>query len=144
MIRFISIIIFLLFSTSFANSQCNQSLVTSCSAKVSSTAMFMQQYRAKLDAQGEDKDLPISRFSVLLNKGNTYKFDVCSANDSEGEAILQLYDGGKLVASTFHNASQNNFKAFEFFCRKSAIYKIQISFIDGKAGCAVGILSMKK
>ena len=142
--RTISIIIFLLFSVSFANSQCGQSLVTSCTKNISPNAMFLQQYRAKLGSQADAKDLPVSRFSVLLNKGNTYKFDVCSALDSEGEAILQLYDGSKLVASTFHNVSKTNFKAFEFFCRKSAIYKIQISFIDGKPGCAVGILSLKK
>jgi len=142
--RFISIIVFLFFASSLVNSQCNQSLVTSCCTNITSSSMFLQQYRAKLGAKPEKQDIPVARFSVLLNKGNTYRFDVCSALDFEGEAILQLYDGNKLIASTYHDASQNNFKAFEFFCSKSAIYKIYISFLDGKQGCAVGILSMKK
>ncbi len=140
----LSIIIFLFITVSIAQSQCNQSLVTSCSTNITSSSMFLQQYRAKLGDKGDKKDIPVARFSVLLNKGNTYRLDVCSALDFEGDAILQLYDGNKLIASTYHTASSTNFKAFEFFCSKSAIYKIYISFLDGKRGCAVGLLSMKK
>ena len=142
--KIISIIVFMFITVGVVNSQCNQSLVTSCCTNINSSSMFLQQYRAKLGAQKASQDIPVARFSVLLNKGNIYRFDVCSALDYEGEAILQLYDGNKLIASTFHNASKNNFKAFEFSCSKSAIYKIYISFLDGKQGCAVGILSMKK
>lgn len=129
---------------SFAYSQCNQTLVTSCTQNISSNYIFLQQYRAKLGSAIASSDLPVARFSVLLTKGNTYKLDVCSALDFEGEAILQLYDGNKLVASTYHTPSKTDFKAFEFFCSKTAIYKIYISFLDGKPGCAVGILSMAK
>ena len=129
---------------SFAFSQCNQSLVTSCCTNVNSKSVFLQQFRAKLGAASNDKDLPVARFSVLMSKGNTYRFDVCSALDFEGEAILQLYDGDKLIASTYHTPSKTDFRAFEFFCSKTAIYKIYISFLDGKPGCAVGVLSMKK
>ena len=141
--RTLFIIFFITIAISFANSQCNQSLVTSCCTNISSNSVFLQQYRAKLGAS-TNKKIPVARFSVLLNKSNTYKFDICSALDYEGEAILQLYDGNKLIASSFHKASKTNFKAFEFYCTKSAIYKIYISFLDGKQGCAVGILSMKK
>lgn len=129
---------------SFAYSQCNQTLVTNCSRNISSTSVFLQQFRAKLGSAINTNDLPVARFSALLSKGNTYKFDVCSALDFEGDAILQLYDGNKLVASTYHTPSKTDFKAFEFYCSKTAIYKIYISFLDGKSGCAVGILSMKK
>ena len=141
--RLISIMIFLFITIGFTQAQCNKSLVTSCCNNISSSSIFLQQYRAKL-GESANSDVPVARFSVLLNKGNTYKFDVCSALDYEGEAILQLYDGNKLIASTYHDPSQTNFKAFEFFCTKSAIYKIYISFLDGKKGCAVGVLSMKK
>jgi hypothetical protein len=79
-----------------------------------------------------------------LSKGNTYTLNICSALDYEGEGILQLYDGTKVVGSTYLADSKTNFKGFQFFCSKTAIYKIYISFLDGKRGCAVGILSMKK
>ena len=142
--RTIFTILFTIIAISFANSQCNKDLVTNCCTNISSSSIFLQQYRAKLGTSKANQDIPVARFSVLLNKGNTYKFDICSALDFEGEAILQLYDGNKLIASTFHKPSKTDFKAFEFFCSKSAIYKIYISFLDGKQGCAVGILSMKK
>jgi hypothetical protein len=142
--RLFSIIILLIVVKSFGFSQCNQTLVTSCCSNINSESVFLQQFRAKLGAAASPQDLPVARFSALLSKGNTYRFDVCSALDFEGEAILQLYDGNKLIASSYHDASKTDFKAFEFFCSKTAIYKIYISFLDGKQGCAVGVLSMKK
>ncbi len=142
--RTISIILLLFLAESFAFSQCNKSLVTSCCTNISSDAIFLQQYRAKLRAADVDSNLPVARFSVLLSKGNTYTLNVCSALDYEGEGILQLYDGSVKVASTYDLASKTNFKGFQFTCTKTAIYKVYISFLDGKRGCAVGILSMKK
>ncbi len=142
--KILSIILLLLISKSFAFSQCNQSLVKNCCTNISTTSVFLQQFRAKLGDTNTKNDLPVARFSVLMSKGNTYRLDICSALDFEGEAILQLFDGDKLVASTYHTPSKTDFKAFEFFCSKTAIYKVYISFLDGKPGCAVGILSMKK
>ncbi len=142
--KVLNVILLLLMAKSFAYSQCNQTLVTNCCHNISSTSVFLQQYRAKLGAAKSKTDLPVARFSVLLSKGNTYRLDICSALDFEGEAILQLYDGNKLVASTYQASSKTDFKAFEFYCSKTAIYKIYISFLDGKPGCAVGVLSMKK
>ncbi len=142
--RILNIIVLILIAKTFAYSQCNQSLVTSCCHNINSSSVFLQQYRAKLGKASSATDLPVARFSVLLSKGNTYSFNVCSALDYEGEAILQLYDGNKMIASTYYTPSKTDLKAFEFFCAKTAIYKIYISFLDGKPGCAVGILSMKK
>ncbi len=136
--------VLLLIAKSFAFSQCDATLVTNCCQNINSNFIFLLNYKAKLGKAPSKAEIPVARYSVLLSKGNTYRLDVCSALDFEGEAILQLYDGTKLVASTYQAETKTDFKAFEFYCSKTAIYKIYISFLDGRPGCAVGILSMKK
>lgn len=139
--RFIYTFMLLLVAKSFAFSQCNQKLVDFCAQKVMTDAKYIREYRARL-AESDAEKPSVARFSVLLTKGSTYRFNVCSALDFEGEAVLQLFDGDEIVASTFHQNSKTNFRAFEMQCNKTAIYNIYISFIEGKQGCAVGVLSL--
>jgi hypothetical protein len=141
--KLVSFLILLFIVKGIGYSQCNATLVTSCTKNVSSEEVFLQQYRAKL-GKASSTDMPVARFSVLLTKGNIYRFNICSAMEFEGEGVLQLNDGERIVASTYHAKSRTDFKAFEFFCSKTAIYNIYISFLDGRQGCAVGILSIKK
>ena len=128
---------------SFAFSQCNQKLVTYCTSKVKEDATFIREYRARL-TEKSTAEIPVARYSVLLTKGNTYRFNICSALDYEGEGVIQLFDEDQLVASTFHTESKTNFEGFEFSCNKTAIYKMYISFLEGKEGCAVTVLSLVK
>lgn len=127
-----------------ALAQCNQSLVDNCCSKVGGNATVLHQYKAKLGSSTDSKTLPVARFSAMLTKGNTYRFKICSALDFEGDGVIQLYDGNLMVANSYDEKSKTNFRAFEFTCNKSAIYNIYISFLDGKPGCAVGVLSLVK
>lgn len=124
------------------SAQCNQTLVTMCTGELGENTKYLRQYRAKLGKGTAEVKIPVARFSVLLSKGTHYRFKVCSAQDYEGEAILQLFDKEVKLASTYHAESKTNFMQFDFVCNKTAIYDIYISFKDGKPGCAVGILSM--
>ncbi len=142
--KLVSFLILLFIVKGIGYSQCNATLVTTCTKNVSSEEVFLQQYRAKLGTAASKADLPVARFSVLLTKGSIYRFNICSAMEFEGEGVLQLNDGERIVATTYHAKSKTDFKAFEFFCSKTAIYNIYISFLDGRQGCAVGILSIKK
>jgi len=134
-------IVLISLAKSFAFSQCNQKLVTYCTSKISDDATFIREYRARL-AEKATAEIPVARYSVLLTKGNTYRFNICSAMEYEGEGVIQLFDEEQLVASTFHAKSKTNFQAFEFSCNKTAIYKMYISFLEGKEGCAVTVLSL--
>jgi hypothetical protein len=140
--KIFSIIIMLMIAKSFAFSQCNQSLIDNCVSGLKSNLTYLHQYKTKLGPAADKASPPVARFSVLLTKGNVYQFNVCSALDFEGEAILQLLDGTSPIANTYNPKTKTNYKAFKFQCNKSAIYNIYISFVEGKPGCAVGLVSM--
>lgn len=139
--KVLNTILLILIAKSFAFSQCNQKLVDYCTSKLNDDTKYIREYRAKL-GQSKTEEIPVARYSVLLTKGNTYRFNICSALDYEGDGIIQLYDGNKIVASSYHAPSKTTFDIVEFECNKTAIYKLYISFKDGKRGCSVGVLSL--
>ena len=77
-----------------------------------------------------------------MRKGNRYRFTICTDEDSDGEAILEVFLEARKVGSSFVNGK--HFQSFDFDCTNSAAYMIMISFKDGKAGSAVFILSHVK
>ncbi len=143
------IFIILLLSVAFfkpqdLQAQCNASLVTVCSSKLSADATYLKELRARLQPQESGQQLPVARFSLLLNSGNHYRFSICNAQEFPAKAILQLYDQDKLVGTTYFAKTKQHYPAFDFICPKTGVYKVLISFEDGKEGCAVGILSLIK
>jgi len=135
---------FTVFFSNEAKAQCNSSLVTVCSAKLSDDATYLKELRARLKAHQKGQQKPVARFSLLLNKGNHYRFNVCNAQEFDSQAILQLYDKGKLLGTSFFAKTNKHYPSFDFICPKTGVYKVLISFEDGKEGCAVGILSLVK
>lgn len=81
---------------------------------------------------------------MVLSKNNVYRFTICNSDDSEGHGMLQLYDMNIMLGSTFYPATGKEYKSFDFQCQKTGVYHVFISFIDGKKGNAVGILSYVK
>ena len=73
-----------------------------------------------------------------------YRFSVCTAPTSEGDAVLQLMDMNRLLGSTFIQATGKEYPYFDFKCQKTGVYHVFISFKEGKAGEAVSILSLVK
>lgn len=139
--RLTTILLLMLIAKTFAFSQCNQNLVDFCIGKISADATYLREYRVRL-AESDAKEPAVARFSTLLTKGNTYRFNVCSALDFEGEAVLQINDRSSIVASTFDKTTKTNYSGLEMSCNKTGIYNIYISFVDGRPGCAVGVISL--
>ncbi|MBN1116048.1 MAG: hypothetical protein JXA77_02510 [Bacteroidales bacterium] len=102
---------------------------------------YLKDFPVKLDA-GTPGGKPLSaKFSMLLSKNTAYRFTICTAPDSEGEAILQIYELNNLIGSTYNEATGKDYPSFDFKCQKTAVYHIFISFKEGKPGEAVGIMS---
>lgn len=121
------------------NAQCKQTFVYAC-AKENGNAIYLRDFNVKLRGKRRrDESAPVARFSIVLNKGTRYRFNLCPDEDSKGRAVLKLYDGKRKLASTFYKGK--DIKSFDFDCKKSAIYYVTISMKDGEKGCAVGILS---
>lgn len=140
----IAIIAALLFvaAGSKAKAQCNDQLVNTCALSTGDNATYIKDFPAKLKRARRGKQPPVATYQVALKKGNHYRFTLCNAVDYEGEGVLQLFDNQSQMGSTLDLTTGKEYQSFDFLCKKSAIYRVYISFKKGKEGCAVGILSL--
>ncbi len=140
LIKLLSISMLFLFSTIHA--QDVSQLVAQCAAGAGGT--YLKEFVVNLDASTPGGAPNTARFAILLSKNTKYRFSICTSPNSEGEAVLQLFDMNNLLGSTFLEATGRDFPSFDFNCQKTAVYHVFISFKEGKAGEAVGILSFIK
>jgi len=142
------IVIILLAFTFFAISkpetikaQCKQQLVYKCATE-NRNAIYLRDFNAKIKRARPGKPPPVARFSVKLNKGTHYRFNLCNPPGAEGRAKLEIYEANILLGSTYNEAKGKDYPYFDIICTKSTTYNVFISFKKGKGkGCAVGILS---
>jgi len=123
-----------------AFSQCGDEIVDDCASGLED-AIYLKDFKIKLDKAEKNKPAPVHRISIALNKGTSYKFSVCNAPEYEGKAVVQLYDNSRLLGSTLDLASGKMYDSFMMQCAKTGVYYIFISFQDGLEGCAATILS---
>jgi hypothetical protein len=120
--------------------QTMEELVDNCVTKSGDDATYLKDFQVKLGAS-EDGRPQVARYPLVLSSNNIYRFSVCDMEGSEGKAVLKLYDNNRLIFSSYSQDTQEEFNPFNFMCRKTGIYHVFISFLDGKPGEAVGILS---
>lgn len=123
-------------------SQCNTKLMELAASQSGTDAIFIRDFKVKLDEGTMKRPSPVGRFQVYLSQNVHYRFNVANAVGYEGSVILQLYDRTRLMASTFDTESRFDHQTFDFICEKSGLYQVLMSFSEGKRGCAVGIMSM--
>jgi hypothetical protein len=140
-IKTISVLLFFFSSTLY--SQDLTQLVAQCAAN-SGDVTYLKDFVVKLDAGTPGGAPPTARFAMILSKNAMYRFSICTAPTSDGDAVLQLMDMNRLLGSTFIQATGKEFPYFDFKCQKTGVYHVFISFKEGKAGEAVGILSLVK
>jgi hypothetical protein len=139
----ISIIIGLiafLVSTEVSIAQCNDQLLSVC-ALDNGGATYIKDFKVRLKKGKKNQPAPVAKYQVALSKNTNYRFNACNATEFPGEAIIQLYDSDQLIGSTYNMTTGKNYKGFDFYCKKSGVYNVFISFKEGEEGCAVGILS---
>jgi hypothetical protein len=118
-------------------------LTAQCAANAGDV-MYLKDFVVKLDQGTPGGAPPTARFALLLSKNVVYRLSICTAPNSEGEAVLQLFDMNTLLGSTFISATGKEFPFFDFKCQKTGVYHVFISFKEGKAGEGVGIMSYVK
>lgn len=142
----ISLAMFIVFAGSDeTKAQCRQQLVYSCATN-NGGAIYLRDFNAKLKkARGTNKPSSVVRFSVVLNRGTHYRFNICEPSEAkEKKVVMKLYDTHRVHGSTFDDARKVDRKGFDFVCQKSGVYYVSIGFkkgMDTQKGCAVGILS---
>jgi len=142
--RFLFLFIFILIAwlgEKSANAQSSSKLVEFCAASAGDDATYLKDFVVELPEAGPDGKAPEQRYTMVLSKNTEYRFTVCNADGSEGKAMVQLFDLNKLYGSTYNPATGQSVKSVNFQCQKTGAYHLIISFIDGKKGSAVAIVS---
>ncbi len=125
-----------------ANGQCNDTLVKQAILESGNEAIFLKEFKVKFKKGKAKRPAKVAKYSSFLKDSTTYRFNVVNAKEYDGKVILQLFRKGKLLGSTFDFSSSKYNKSFDFECNKTGTYQILMSFIEGKEGCATGIMSL--
>ena len=116
-------------------------MVDGCASMAGEDATYLKDFQVILWEAQPNQRPPVARFPLVLSKNNIYRFSICNAESSEGKAVIKLYDSNRMIFSSFVEDTNEEFNPFNFMCQKTGIYHVFISFLDGKPGEAVGILS---
>ena len=118
-----------------------QDEIRNCALNTGSDATYLKDFVVKLEGVKPNQKPPVFRTTLALRKGVVYRLSVCNNKNSEGQAVLRLYDESVLLLSSFNPETGKEYKAVNFDCKKSGAYTIVISIKEGKPGDAIGILS---
>ena len=113
-------------------------------SKVAGNVTFLSSYTVQLPAARDGERPPNFKQATALRKGNVYRLTICTDEESTGEAVLQVFDEGKPLGSTYDPRTGKSYQSFDIECTKTAGYVIIITYKDGKEGSAVAILSHVK
>ena len=141
--RFVTILLTLLLPLSLF-AQIAGTFIEQCATDAGEDATYLKDFIVTLGETQPNQRAPVARYPLVLSKNNIYRFSVCTPSGSEGKAVLELYESNKLIFSSYKKDSGEEFNPFNFMCNKTGIYHVFISFLDGKQGEAVGILSYVK
>jgi len=115
-------------------------MVEICANKAGEDATYLKDFQVKLGVSVDGRP-QVARFPLVLSSNNIYRFSVCDVENSEGKAVIKLYDNNRLIFSSYSEDTKEESNPFNFMCRKTGIYHVFISFLEGKPGECVGILS---
>lgn len=140
---FLQIIIVILFSTIsyVSNAQCDQALIDGCS-QGDSKAKYVKHFRIRFAESKNIKKRSEGQFTMMLMKGNHYRFYVCNDDGKEGKAIVHLSSDFGNYGSNYNDQTNSEYRAFDFICSKTGPYYLKMFFKDGKEGCGVCVVSL--
>lgn len=132
-----------IFCTVNVFSQCDNSLID-ITKENNGGATYVKHFKVRFEKSKNPRKASIANFTILLNKGNHYRFNVQNDTTKPGKAKLTLYDDFKVYGSNINPSNGKIYPYFDFYCKKTNPYYISIQFVDGEEGCAVGMLSYVK
>ena len=127
-------------SAKTASAQCGLALKDEVMKDIIGKATYMKDFRVRLEPATNSKKQK-EEFSILLNKGTHYRFNVKADSSCTDQIILKLYDFTKFYGSNYDESDGMSYDSFDFFCGKTQVYYISLSFAGGKEGCAAAIVS---
>ncbi len=115
--------------------------VMECAEKAGPSAVYLKDFQVDLEAATPGERPPMFRQAVVLRGNNIYRFNLCN---KQGEAVIRIYDSSRMLLTSYDAASGKEYNPIQFMCKKTGPYNIVITFKDGTAGEAIGIMSHVK
>ncbi len=112
--------------------------VQDCASRSGEGAIYLKEFVVNLEKSEKGKPPNMYRQAVILRGNNIYRFNLCN---EKGKGVIRVYDNANLLLSSYDAKSNKEYDPINFLCRKTGQYNIIITFQDGKAGDAVGIMS---
>ncbi len=131
--------ILLFFGTKSVQAQCGMALRDVVVQEIGD-GKYLKDFRVRLDP-GLKKAPPSKEFAILLNKGTHYRFNIKCDSVMTDQVILKLFDYTKPYGSNYDPDDGMTYDAFEFFCSKTQVYYLAISFAEASPGCAAAVVS---
>lgn len=138
----IILISILLISGLVTNAQCNDELVERAKSIMTNDEVLLKEFRIELKEASIDDPAPVAKFSQKLEKNKKYRITILSDKEKyNAEGIIKILEGNKFLGTNHDINSGKTYPSFDFKCTRSGDYKLLITFKDGKAGCAVVLVS---
>lgn len=132
------IAILLFFSATAFLSHDSSDKIQDCASEAGENAFYLKDFQVSLAASLPNQKPEMYRQAVVLRGNNIYRFNLCN---TQGEAVIRVYDSSQMLLSSFDAATGKENNPIQFLCKKTGPYNIVITFKDGKAGEAIGIMS---
>jgi hypothetical protein len=121
--------------------QCDQAFINKCSTS-GGNAKYIKHFRIRFGEAKNIKKRSEGKFTLMLNKGNHYRFLICNDPAKPGATIMELSNDFTQFGSNYNSKNNTEYKAFDFICTKTGPYYIKMFFKDGKEGCGVCVLTL--
>ncbi|MDA3891923.1 MAG: hypothetical protein PF517_09710 [Salinivirgaceae bacterium] len=134
--------IFVLFAQSNKiSAQCDNAFINTCSTS-GGEAKYIKHFRIRFAEAPNIKKRSQGTFTLMLMKGNHYRFLICNDPSKPGATIMELSNDFSQYGSNYNAQTDTEYRAFDFICSKTGPYYIKMFFKDGKEGCGVCVLTL--
>lgn len=137
----VSILILSLLFQMAGHAQCDNSLLTSAREKLKG-AMFIKDFKIRLQKGSKGKLPPTVTSSIYLNKGSHYRITLSNSSENKTFAVATLTDEFTTYGTSYDSETDVNFEVIDFYCKKTQVYFLSFYFKDGKEGCAASMLGL--
>jgi hypothetical protein len=134
------LLLFFLHFVKDGSAQCDQAFIDQCASN--SAVKYIKHFRIRFTDSKNEKTRSDGHFSIMLNKGNHYRFLVCNDPSKPGSTIIELSSDFASFGGNYNAAEDKEYKAFDFVCSKTGPYYLKMFFKNGEEGCGVCVVSL--
>jgi len=121
------------------NAQCDNNLRREA-YKLIEGGTYIRDFKVSLN-ESKPKKPATDEKSIILSKGNRYRFVIIKDPMREGEPVLRVFDQHTEYATNL-TAGNNSAQAFDFICTNTQVYSLSVHFQNGKDGCCILMLGL--